>query len=100
GLLTNMYPGLLDTIYARGDLMELINWNVVVDSSLVKAQKPDKKIFEIAESKVDCPPGEILFVENQQRHLDGAKQLGWQTFLYDSSRPAESSQTLANFLQL
>lgn len=100
GLLTNMYPGLLDGIYGRGDLILSDDWDVTVDSSVVGAQKPDPKIFQIAQSLVDCPPGEILFVENQQRHLDAAKNLGWQTFLYDSSHSGRSSQDLAQFLHV
>ena len=95
GLLTNMYPGLLDAIYSRGDLITSNDWDVVVDSSVVGAQKPDPKIFQIAQGLVDFPPEEILFVENQQRHLDTAKKLGWQTFLYNSSEPEKSTASLA-----
>ncbi len=98
GLLTNMYPGLFDAIYGRGDLMISKNWDVTVDSSVVGAQKPDPKIFQIAQSLVDCPPREILFVENQERHLDVAKKLGWQTFHYDPQNALESSQNLAQLI--
>ena len=99
GLLTNMYPKLLATIYARADLHIDYPWDVIVDSSKVKANKPDPKIFEIAESKVTCPPSEILFVENTQKHVDVAKSRGWQTFLFDHKNPSRSSQDLYATIQ-
>lgn len=98
GLLTNMYPGLLNAIYDRGDLITSRDWDVTVDSSVVNAQKPDPKIFQIAQSLVDCPPEEILFVENQQKHLDAAQKFGWQTFLYDPKDPVKSSDLLKHYL--
>jgi HAD superfamily hydrolase (TIGR01509 family) len=99
GLLTNMYPKLLSTIYARADLHLDWPWDVIVDSSVVKADKPDPKIFEIAESKVDCPPSEILFVENTQKHIDVAKSHGWQTFLFDHNDSKAASEKLRQYIQ-
>ena len=100
GLLTNMYPRLLDTIYARQDLCIDWPWDQVVDSSVVKAQKPDVKIFQIAAQKASVPPAEILFVENQQKHINAAKEYGMQTFLYDSSHPVQATRDLSVFLHL
>ncbi len=99
GLLTNMYPKLLSTIYSRGDLLLRSDWDITIDSSVVKAQKPDIKIYLIAQEQAGVSGSEILFIDNQQRHLDGAKQLGWQTFLYDSKDYEKSSQELAKFLE-
>ncbi|MFH1244258.1 MAG: HAD-IA family hydrolase [bacterium] len=99
GLLTNMYPKLLAAIYARQELRTDWGWEIIIDSSVVKAQKPEPKIFAIAESKVSCPPSEILFVENSREHIEAAKSRGWQTFLYDSHDYVQSSQDLFNMLQ-
>jgi putative hydrolase of the HAD superfamily len=99
GLLTNMYPKLLAAIYARKDLHIDWGWETIVDSSVVGAQKPEQKIFEIAESKVSCPPSEILFVENSKQHVAAAKSRGWQTFLFDHTNPSKSSQDLYATIQ-
>ena len=42
----------------------------------------------------DWAVNEILFIDNSQKHLDSAKQLGWQTFLYDPSDTKKSSEEL------
>lgn len=96
GLLTNMYPGMLDAI-GESDLMPPVEWEVVIDSSIEKVQKPDTKIFELGEEKVGVGGKEILFVENSSRNIEAADNFGWQTFWYDSSDPKTSSQKLENF---
>ncbi len=93
GLLTNMYPGLLDAIKNR-QLIPEISWDAEVDSSVVGYQKPDEEIYEIAERKAGVSPAEILFVENTEIHIEAAKQRGWQTFLYDPGNPEKSTKEL------
>jgi FMN phosphatase YigB (HAD superfamily) len=98
GLLTNMYPGMFQAIEAR-HLFPRVTWDVVIDSSVVKLQKPDPQIFKLAEKLCQVKPENILFVENGQIHLDAAQKLGWQTFFYDSSDYPKASQQLADYLQ-
>ncbi len=97
GLLTDMYPHLLDEIKKRG-LLPQINWDVIVDSSIEKFQKPDKELYRIAETKARVAPTEILFIDNLQVNLDPASERSWQTFLYDPKNPEKSSQELSKFL--
>jgi len=97
GLLTNMYVGMLDVIIEK-EIVPPVQWDVIVDSSKVKAQKPDVKIFEIAQEKAGVLTEEILFIDNKEKHVNAAKQLGWQTFLYDSSNYEKSSNELGIFL--
>jgi len=99
GLLTNMYPNLLNAIYSRKELHADWGWEIIIDSSQVNAQKPESKIFEIAQSKVACPPSEILFVENSKTHTDAASRYGWQTFLFNHTNPAQSSKDLYATIQ-
>jgi HAD superfamily hydrolase (TIGR01509 family) len=93
GLLTNMYPRLFEGIRSHG-LLPPNSWNVVIDSSVVGYQKPDRKIFEIAEKKAQTKKQEILFVENDLKNIQAASDFGWQTFLYDSKNPRKSSGDL------
>lgn len=97
GLLTNMYPRMLDNIYKK-DIMPLINWNIVIDSSIVKIKKPDVEIYKLAEEQAEVSGSYILFIDNSQTHLDIAqKDFGWQTFLFDPKNVNESSQRLINY---
>lgn len=97
GLLTNMYPRMLENVHAAG-IMPKVDWDVVVDSSVVKLQKPDSTIYKFAEEKAMMGGGDILFIDNTQRHLDAAaKHFGWQTFLFDSSQIERSSRELVDY---
>lgn len=98
GLLTNMYPGMFESIKNHGLLPE-IDWDVVVDSSVEKVAKPDRRFFEIAQEKAGVGGDHILFVENSPGHVEAAKTFGWQTFLYDPASPVESSKNLKQYFQ-
>jgi HAD superfamily hydrolase (TIGR01509 family) len=97
GLLTNMYPGMLNAIKAKSLLPE-VEYDAVIDSAIEKCQKPEDKIFKIAEDKAKVSPNKILFVENSIKHIEAAKKRGWQTFLYDSKNPEESTKQLSELL--
>ena len=99
GLLTNMYPGMLDKIKARGILPQ-IEWNVVIDSSIEGVMKPQKKIYKLAEDRSGFEGGKILFVENSAMHVDAAKKRGWQTLLYDPSDISGSNRRLEKLLDI
>lgn len=96
GLLTNMYPGMLNLIKSH-NLLPKINWDVIIDSSIEKVAKPDPKIFEIAQNKSGVSGKEILFVENSEGHIKAAADFGWQTFWYDSKNYEDSSNKLETF---
>ena len=95
GLLTNMYPRMLDAIFEKGLLDG--KWEVVIDSSLVSFKKPEKEFFDIAEKRAGVSASEILFIENSKKHIDAAKKLGWRTFWYDSKNYNASSRKLLGF---
>lgn len=98
GLLTAMYPGLLDTIKRHG-LMPNIEWEVIIDSSIVGSNKPEKEIYVIAEKEAGVTYDEILFIDNKEKNLIVPKELGWQTFFYNSSNYEESNRELEAFLR-
>ncbi|NTU73791.1 HAD-IA family hydrolase [Candidatus Roizmanbacteria bacterium] len=97
GLLTNMYPRMFSLIKRRG-LMPPVEWDVIIDSSVVGLQKPDPKIYELAEHLADVKGEQILFVENTKGHIEAVKQFGWSTFLYDPQKPEESMNKLTKIL--
>ncbi|HEC66743.1 MAG TPA: HAD family hydrolase [bacterium] len=97
GLLTNMYPDLLDAIYKKG-LMPDIDWEITIDSSLIGMSKPNLEIYEYAQEKVGVKPGDILFIENSSKNIEGAKEAGWQTLQYDPSNAEGSNEKLRKIL--
>jgi len=97
GLLTAQYPNMLNLIKNVGLLLP-INWDVVVDSSVVKVNKPNEEIYILAQKEANVEPEEILFIDNIDKNLDVPKKLGWKTFLYDSSDYERSNEELKAFL--
>ncbi len=97
GLLTNMYPYMLDKIKERS-ILPPIEWNVVIDSSIEGVRKPQDEIYKIAENKSGFEGGKILFVENSTKHIDVAKERGWQALLYDPSDISGSNKRLEKLL--
>lgn len=97
GLLTNMYPRMLDEL-TKQQLLQDLDWDVVIDSSRVGLQKPDPKIFALAMERAGVKPEEILFVENSDEHIQAAKAAGWQTFLYDPSNIQVATKVLREHL--
>lgn len=98
GLLTNMYPGMFAAIERR-DIMPKVNWDAVVDSSIELFQKPDWRLFELAEKRANAKGQEILFIDNSVGHVKEAEAFGWQAFLYDSANHKAACRELATFLR-
>ena len=93
GLLTDMYVGMLNTII-QANLFPKDQWDIVIDSSVVHCKKPEKEIFELAREKAGVPNDQIFFIDNVEENTKAASDFGWQTFLYDSKNPEDSSQKL------
>jgi FMN phosphatase YigB (HAD superfamily) len=93
GLLTNMWVGMLDQILDKR-LLPDIKWDFVVDSSKTGLQKPNADIFDYATKLAGVNKNEILFTDNSQKHIEGAKKFGWQTFYYNSLDYDKSSKDL------
>lgn len=99
GLLTDMYQGMFNGIKEQ-NLLPPIKWDLIVDSSIEKMKKPYPEIFALATKRAEVEPTKILFIDNNQKNILGAKAAGWQTFFYDSKNYEKSSQELSQFLKL
>ncbi len=98
GLLTNVMPGLVEEMIRR-QLIPIIDYDVIIDSSVVKAIKPEPKIFEIAGEKANVPPEQILFVDDSRSNLMAAEKLGWRVSWFDDFRAKESSEKVRQALE-
>lgn len=97
GLLTNMYPKMLDLIRNK-NLIPNIDWRVIIDSSVEKCRKPEMEIYKIAQEKAGVKANEILFIDNKKENLENPKKLGWQTYWFNSSSYEQSNKELERFL--
>lgn len=97
GLLTDQYQGMLGGIFAK-NLIPPRKWDAIIDSSVEGVRKPMPEIYKLAQDRAGVPPEEILFIDNRAKNLVVPKELGWQTYLYDSNNYAKSNLDLAKYL--
>jgi HAD superfamily hydrolase (TIGR01509 family) len=62
--------------------------DAVVLSFEVGSVKPDAPIFQSALSRLNAAPADCLFVDDQDRYLDGAAALGLATLRMERDRPS------------
>lgn len=89
GLLSNIMPGFIEALQAAGKIPTL-PYESVVDSSVVKAIKPEAAIYKIAQEQAKVPVEQILFVDDSRTNLMAAEKMGWHVMWFDDYRPAES----------
>ena len=65
-------------------------------SCRMKLMKPGRKIFDAAAAEIGFPPAEILFVDDSQKNVDGARAAGWQAVLYVQG--TDLGACIANYL--
>lgn len=51
-------------------------------SCRVGVEKPNSKYYNYVQDAVNAEPEEILFLDDQARNIDGARQAGWNAELY------------------
>jgi FMN phosphatase YigB (HAD superfamily) len=61
-------------------------FDVAVFSCLEGITKPDRKIYEITLDRLGTSPAQTLFIDDRQDFIDGAKQVGLQTILFENVR--------------
>jgi FMN phosphatase YigB (HAD superfamily)/DNA-binding XRE family transcriptional regulator len=98
GLLTNIMPGFIDAMLAK-KLLPAVQYDAIIDSSKVKAVKPEAKIYELATERAGCPPSEILLVDDGRPNLMAAEKQGWHVLWFDDYRPEESIKRIKASLE-
>lgn len=98
GLLTNIMPGFVLAMKQRG-LIPKIEYDAIVDSSEVKAIKPESKIYDIATEKAGRSPAEILLVDDSRANLIAGERKGWHVLWFDDYRPDESAARIRKALE-
>lgn len=98
GLLSNIMPGFIEEMFADGNLPD-IKFDTVIDSSEVKAIKPESQIYEIATKKAGCKPEEILLIDDSRTNLMAAEKQGWHVLWFNDYSAAESTERIRAALE-
>lgn len=99
GLLSNIMPGFINEMMASG-LLPALPYDVIIDSSVVGAIKPERQIYDIASNHANVPTEEILLVDDSRTNLMAAERSGWHVMWFDDFRPEESAERVKNALEL
>lgn len=67
----------------------------IVISGSVKLVKPDIAIYEYITNKFNIDKEKTLFIDDRQANIDGAKEFGLHTYLFDGD-----AKKLRNFLEI
>jgi FMN phosphatase YigB (HAD superfamily)/DNA-binding XRE family transcriptional regulator len=98
GLLTNIMPGFILALRARG-LLPDVDYDVIMDSSEVGHIKPETRIFELATEKSGVKPQEILFIDDSRPNIMAADKIGWHVLWCDDYHPEETIARIKNALE-
>lgn len=99
GLLSNIMPGFIPVMLEKG-LLPDVPYDAIVDSSEVRAIKPEPEIYDIAAEKARTSPSEILFIDDSRPNLMEASKHDWHVLWFDDYRPDESVERIKNALEL
>ena len=61
----------------------------LIISGEVKLAKPDKAIFDLLLERAGQPPGKCLFIDDHAGNIRAARELGFQTILFQSPQQLE-----------
>ena len=93
GVLSNMVPDFINRIKDKLPVFELMDVNVF--SCEVGRVKPDKKIYQILLSRLDCKADEAVFFDDLDVNVEAAGALGIHAFLWKN--PEEARKVLEKF---
>lgn len=97
GLLSNIMPGALQAMIARGILPD-ITYDAIIDSSEVGSIKPEPKIFEVAQERARVGASEIMLIDDTRANLMAAEKQGWKVVWFDDYQPANSVARIKEIL--
>jgi len=79
GMLSNASDDWLDEIFTEEQVALFDQISLSCNTGVIK---PDTEAYEIILKKLDISPNKAVFVDDQPKYIDGAKQVGLHTILY------------------
>ncbi|MFO0704055.1 MAG: HAD-IA family hydrolase [Patescibacteria group bacterium] len=97
GILSNIFHGTFEMELQAG-LIPNIDYKHIVESCKISLKKPDKAIFEHAQSLLDVPKETVLLVDDLEKNCVAAREFGWQAFQFDEINPSISTKKIRSLL--
>ncbi len=85
-LLSNSFVGAREKEQERYQLEELVD--LIIYSHEVGIAKPDRRIFEMTCERLGVQPAEMIFLDDHERPLVAARQLGIHAILFQNTAQA------------
>jgi len=86
GLLSNAWPDVRIMLEGTWGLADA--FDITVLSCEVGLAKPDPRIYQLALDKLGLEPGEVVFLDDFQRNIEGARKIGMQTIWFQDPEQA------------
>jgi putative hydrolase of the HAD superfamily len=93
----------LDMFYGaamRDELPLLAMFDLIVDATYTGILKPDPRAYAAVTEGLGIGAAECVFVDDQQRNVDGARRVGMQVVHFDVMQPQASYQQALQLLGL
>ena len=72
-------------------------FDVVVDSAVLGLAKPDHEIYRLTAQRLELPPAECLFVDDNEPNVAAAREVGMAALLYRHENGDNLAHQLAEF---
>ena len=89
GILTNMATRFFDRCVRHVFAEHIALADALVVSGKAGVSKPDARIYALMESRMALQPGEILFFDDNDVNVEGARSCGWQAAVFTSTKDAK-----------
>jgi FMN phosphatase YigB (HAD superfamily) len=99
GIISNYYRGFFEECLSQKFIPNL-PFNPVIISAEIGVMKPDRSIYEIAQTKSGFLGNELFYIDDKVENLSIPQSLGWQTFQFDYHQPDSSCEEIAKILKI
>lgn len=83
---------------AKLDILQLMD--SLVDATHTKILKPDPRAYQLGCAALGLAPENVVFVDDQERNVEGAKRAGLTAIRFDVANPSASFAEAAEALEL
>lgn len=97
GIISNIYQGMYQKLVQKRIIPEGIFTETILSCD-VHMRKPDREIYNLAQQRAGVTPQEILFIDDSESSLIIPKELGWETFLYNTKNYNKTNSKLRALL--
>lgn len=85
GILSNMSEDFYERLFAPRCAAYRALADVEIISGIERCVKPDRKIYDLAASRLGLEPHELLFLDDTESNVTAARRWGWRSHVYRSS---------------